>query len=271
MVVSSAIKEHGANVKHYFMLNAALPTEAFYGQEGANGALIPAEWTGYRVGLRATEWYKLFTPVDPVLNSGDYRSQLTWRNRFTDRPLTVFTNFYSPGDEVVSTWWQFQELLKGTVGVLTYNGANYGGWGFNLQDEGYYIEEWDEQQGKMVRKPRPYAQANLFPDSALTTKPFFKRGGLIEPLLVAGGSDFAKTNRNRMLSESFPALTLAVGMSNVQPVETRNFDMQLLFKNGWPLERVAVHDIDWKHSDIKALGYIYVYKLFDAFKIMSED
>ena len=263
MVVSSAINDHGANVKHYFMLNAALPTEAFYGQEGTNGALTPAEWTGYREGLRATEWYKLF------INPGDYRAQLTWRNRFTDGPLTVFTNFYSPGDEVVSTWWQFQELLKGTVGVLGYNGADYGGWGFNLQDEGYYIEEWDEQQGKMVRKPRPYAEANSFPDSALMTKPFFKRGGLIEPLLVAGGSDFAKTNRNRMLSESFPALTLAVGMNYVFNLQDSNLDMQNKFKTmkndivQWP----RIDDVRWKHSDFKDVAYLYLYNIY--FKIVS--
>jgi hypothetical protein len=35
------------------------------------------------------------------------------------------------------------------------------------------------------------------------------------------------------------------------------------FKNGWPKANPS-----WQHSDAKVVGYLYVYKLFDA--IVSE-
>jgi hypothetical protein len=265
MVVSSAINDWSANVKNYFMLDAAVPTEAFYGQETKNQAMIPSSWNGYKESLRATEWYTLpaFTPVDPNTGLGDYRSRLTWRNRFTDGSLAAFYNFFSPDDDVLTSWWILQETLKGTVGILGYNNADYGGWGFNLEDTEYYVET-QLPDGGSYRDPIPILEANLISDSALTTKPFFKKGVLIDSLLGAGGSDFAQTNRDRMLSESFPALTSAVGTNSVNNFDARNADMQLTYKTDimqWPRGANG----PWLHSDAKDVAYIHVYKLFKKF------
>lgn len=42
--------------------------------------------------------------------------------------------------------------------------------------------------------------------------------------------------------------------------EDHNFNMQTM-QNGWPAERGL--KADWKHSDIKDIAYLYVYKLFN--------
>jgi pimeloyl-ACP methyl ester carboxylesterase len=274
MVVSSAINDWSANVKNYFMLNAAVPTESFYwqestadGQDSTNQAMLPSKWSGYRKDLRSTEWYNLF-PVDPATNSVDYRSKLTWRVRFADGSLGAFNNLFSSGEDVLTDEWIWQEQLKGTVGVLGYNGADYGGWGFNLTDSEYYVETDElDPVGKKVREPISYDDANKILDSALIAKPFFKRGGLIESLLTAGASDFALTNKNRLLSESFPALTSAVGTNEVRSITVgNNIDMQdadsgfQTKKNGitkWPRESGL-----WLHSDVKDVAYVYTYGIY---------
>jgi hypothetical protein len=164
-----------------------------------------------------------------------------------------------------------QERLKGSVGVLGYNGANYGGWGFNFQDEEYYTEELDEQ-GSVIRERIPYSRANLISDSALTTIPFFQRGGLVEPLLALGGSDFAKSNRNRMLAESFPALTLAVGMSDVSSIaEDQNYNIQDIQKGFRTKKNNVVQwwpggvNAPWLHGHYREVAFLYTYELFLKF------
>lgn len=166
---------------------------------------------------------------------------------------------YGHGDEVVSYWWQLQEHLKGTVAFIT----DYGGWDFNLQD---YFET--DSLGNRTGERMPTSLANQIPDSELMIKPFFKRGRLIESLLDGGGSDFALANRNRLLSESFPALTLAVGMNNVYSVNPRNYDIQDVFKTRindvpqWPRENGR-----WWHSDLKDIAYFYTFNLFNEFVV----
>lgn len=42
--------------------------------------------------------------------------------------------------------------------------------------------------------------------------------------------------------------------------------MQSSFKNSWPPSRNSDEEIKWKHSDVKEIGYSFIYKLFDSFK-----
>ena len=37
------------------------------------------------------------------------------------------------------------------------------------------------------------------------------------------------------------------------------------FQNGWPSSRTGAEKDKWHHSDFRAVGYTFTYRLFDAF------
>jgi hypothetical protein len=88
------------------------------------------------------------------------------------------------------------------------------------------------------------------------------------PLEEANGSAYAQTNRNRILSDAIPALTLPAGANPVsilnQPGQTHNFDMMAL-ENNWPPGRFdsGEHNNNWYHSDFHQVAYTFTYPLFD--------
>ena len=104
MVVCSAIQDHGFRPARYFMLNAAIPAEAFDATLGADysasNSLVHPDWYDYDSRTWSARWHELF-------GSGDGRSKLTWRGRFADvADRTTLYNFhsgtaFSPGDEVL--------------------------------------------------------------------------------------------------------------------------------------------------------------------------
>jgi len=89
-------------------------------------------------------------------------------------------------------------------------------------------------------------------------------------LLAPGytGSIYAKANRERLLAEMIPALSQAAGRNEVTILpKDRNVDMSLQYRNSWPPSRSADDEnLKWKHSDIREIGYTFVYKLFDSLK-----
>ena len=109
--------------------------------------------------------------------------------------------------------------------------------------------------------------ANAIDPAILATKPFFKKGGLMDEVLDMNGSDAAKTNRDQMLAESFPALTLPVGANKTGGLlatnSNDNYDMQTKFEtnnsSGWPRDKQQ-----WMHSDVKNVAFLYVFNLFEA-------
>lgn len=106
----------------------------------------------------------------------------------------------------------------------------------------------------------------------LKASPFFRKGAPLEPLLQEGGGTYSRVTMNRLLAEAFPARSLAAGKSAVDADDFKNeFNMQVEMKkkiNGdkyyWPTARGA--EENWKHSDIREVSFIYVYKLFEKFK-----
>ena len=75
MVVSSAIKDHGmSGYLKYYMLNAAVPVEA-YDETADADEMVDSEWSNVPINYRASDWSSLFT-------SADFRSSLSWRGRF---------------------------------------------------------------------------------------------------------------------------------------------------------------------------------------------
>jgi hypothetical protein len=128
------------------------------------------------------------------------------------------------------------------------------------------------------------AQANALQSSQLKTNAFFNFGspsGSFVPfnndlaLQSSSGSSYAQANRNRILSDAIPCLTLPVGANHVgrlapsgQP--DQNFDMQTVYENGWPLGRhQPQYPIgttaagEWHHSDVRAVAYTFTYPLFN--------
>jgi len=102
VLTCSAIEDHNLQVDKYFMLNAAVPSEAFDGglaNTSTNGNyLVHEDWGQYYFGqtndfLFASEWYKLF-------NNNDARHDLSWRGIFTNMNNTTIYNMYSSGENV---------------------------------------------------------------------------------------------------------------------------------------------------------------------------
>src|SRR5208282_2878493 len=89
-------------------------------------------------------------------------------------------------------------------------------------------------------------------------------------LYGSGGSTYAQTNRDRILSDAIPALTLPAGANSVTNLDVRagdqrNFNMQTSFENGWPSSRLTSgeHNNNWHHSDFDYIAYPFTHSLFD--------
>jgi len=271
---SAAIARHGANVSKYFMADGAVAIEAFDGSSSLQNAnMWYTSWDSYAEWLWCSEWHTNFS-------SGDGRHSMTWRDYFGSAASNAY-NFYSSGEDVLKThphgtdpglWcyfsgeyaWCLQEKRKGLNWILEIGGSTYGGWGFN----GYY---WDENSQTYI------APTN---QSAISSHPFFIPGGdsEITTLYVPAdtnqtdvGSQFATDHLNFLLASFVPSRTLPVGANQmVNWPGTRNFNMNTVgdegFQNGWPEGRVN-SDLGnrWLHSDLRAIAYRYVYKLFEKF------
>jgi hypothetical protein len=263
-----------APIKNFIMIDAAVALEAYMDdsqnlidQFDVSNPMVHPNWYGYQKRLGASEWHTLFDDTD-------YRSSLTWRNRFASLPDEItYYNFYSSGEEVLDTHtgdpslidivtdgvgryaWALQEKLKGVMGTGLVLGSSYGGWGFNLE---YYV------------LPDKSA-ANVLPTEGLKTIPFFRLGSATE-LAETSGSQYAHDNQTKLLAEAFPALTLpAGGWEGGRTASDESFpkenviDMQTAFtKSEWPDERGGNAKKKWLHSDLRNVAYTYIYKIFES-------
>jgi hypothetical protein len=281
MVALSAISDWSANVQNYFMIDAAVPIEAIDGSAGVDTDMVHPDWTPYNENLWASFWYRLWT-------SGDARNTLTWNNRLANFNGASVYNFYSSGEEVLRTStgsppsiptalfdqsvldgifnlnpvgsfvWAWQEKLKGRTSGNWILGSNYGGWGFNSDYSTLTV-----------------SQANALPDSQLQTNAFFDTS--VDTALFttnSSGSTYAAANRNRILADTIPAVTLPIGANPITDVGIvdGNFDMQLLYENGWPASRGAPQYPlgttafgEWHHSDYEVVAYLYTHSVYDKF------
>ncbi|MEI8340804.1 MAG: thrombospondin type 3 repeat-containing protein [Verrucomicrobiota bacterium] len=179
-----------------------------------------------------------------------------------------------------------QERLKGHF-LLPSMGSTYGGWRLSKT---FY----DQPNGTTPRKPTPQEAANLT-DQELQTHPVFDPGfdiywvyrppspqepggflgwektnhegspSWIRDLTIgSNGSQTAQQNRNLLLSEMFPARSVAVGGNPIPSFGDRNFDMQSSMHHGWPASRTSGGEpVAWWHGDVKDVSYTYVFPLFD--------
>ena len=224
MLVSAARQDYGLQYDKYFMLNAAVPVEAYDPVDGVTTNsyhdMTPAEWRPYEDRVRSTHWYELFHS-----NPNDERGKLTWKGRFKDVDNTI--NFYSSKDEVVANGsdavdellsrdfaWYNQEQAKGSL-LVSFNPQ--AGWKFS---DCYFEEEFlGYENGEPQYRHRRYTpgEATLIANTNLMVAPFFKdfRDGQI---YGDGGSAFLQANdmvRWYALSHGIPAESYAAGANPV--------------------------------------------------------
>lgn len=281
MVALAALNDWGAPAAKYFMIDAAVALEALDGSVGIHTNMIHSDWWPYTNRLYASEWFRLFA-------AGDHRSTLTWSNRLADVPATDIYNFYSSGEEVLRThtgtmpdlaglaaqqiidmfWnssppqvrvWVYQEKLKGRSPFNHVLGSTHAGWGFN--------RSYDNPTNGAHMTP---AEAAQLTDNQLRFIPFFDRSADLDLFTLESGSAYAQANRNRLLADAIPALTLPIGANSVTSLDVqagaqRNFDMQTEFRNNWPLTRpnTGPEAGKWYHSDFREVAYTFTWKLFD--------
>jgi len=298
MVVLSAISDYNATISKYFMIDSAVPMEAIQGDMADEPAMVYSTWQQYSNRLYASKWWQLFS-------ASDARSTLTWSNRLGNLQNVDIYNFYSSHEEVlredtedppstiigsgaqevinaISFWggaglpfgtyaWVWQEKGKGTDTSDTFIGSMHGGWAFNLS---YYTYNEDGAPPTHMLA----SDAASLSNSELQTNAFFDftseyNGYGVDTadlaLYGSGGSSYAQVNRDRILSDAIPALTLPVGANSVtildQPGRPHNFNMTSgTFQNGWPLARSTGDEAyNWHHSDFDYVAYAFTYKLFN--------
>jgi hypothetical protein len=288
MVTLSAINDWNASISQYFMLDAAVPIETIDSTSSTN-VMIYSTWLAYSNRVFAGSWYKLFP-------TNDARSTLNWNNRLGNLHNVDVYNFYSSGEEVLreydsdppasfldivetqasARWpsdvpfggyaWVWQEKGKGTCTQDWLIGSSHGGWLFPLNS-------YNDPQ------PLPPATANALSNATLEQTPVFTFGSYYDSvngpfpdlaLLGTNGSAYAQANRNRILSDAIPALSLPVGANHVsrlkpQNGKDQNIDMMTL-ENGWPQGRLETREENnWHHSDFHEAAYTFTYQLFNQF------
>ncbi len=290
MVVSHAIADGGFAPDRYYMVNAAVPMEA-YSPVGILGndkrRMTEASWKPYLetpgVGHKVTSarWYELFDDTDK-------RSELTWEDRFAKVTQRAY-NFYSTGDDVVQDpeedtfdvglldiifpgsdlkagrgAWGSQEFMKGSRDIATIATMEtpQAGWGFNNR---YIITG---QNAAVLTPPDPAVVAT-YSDSYLRENPVFMgflEGDLTDPTLgsAKAGEDLV---RYHVLAAGIPALSFAAAVHPIGGAKG-NFDMSEDFRtddNQWPSEG---HEGDkssnqWIHSDFYGVALSHVYKMYE--------
>ncbi len=268
MVTSSAIADHQMQVSAYFMLNAAVPMEAY--DEGSISEvssynMANPDWQIYTNRLWASHWHEAWKRIDPT----DGRCDMTWRGRFAS--ITNAYNYYSTGEDVLTNGngmaqslfsgsyaWYNQESRKGQWPMLL-PGNNEAGWSFN--------SAYDDLFSHM----NPTNAADLA-DSLICTNSFF--GLFDERGLYGTNGSFLATQpavRRHALADGIPAESYAAGANllgalNPRWGNDRNVNMPDKAKSSW----VALYGADmngnpiepWKHSDIKNRPYQVVRDVF---------
>jgi len=283
IVVSSAIKDHSMSVDAYFMCNAAIALEAMDASGvGENLLMRHPSWSSYdnKRRLWASRWHKLFEG-----DSNDGRNGLTWKDRFGNIPNAY--NYRSSGEDtlnngngsVPSTWdvywtsnraWVSQEMSKGGSGLVALlTQDSHGGWGFSS----HYDVVIGYTQGNHtipIYGTRPPDQTDSITDDELKAQPFFKDFQSGTGIVGQNGSTNAKNyeTRAKVLAEAIPSMSFAVGRNDVPIFEETERNINLMgLKTDitmW-VDSSYRADTNWKHSDIKAISYLYVSKVFIDF------
>ena len=212
---------------------------------------------------------------------------MTWNDRLENFGNAQVYNFYSSGEEVLRTWtggyptstlaaiitnqiqqaisgesgiyaWVSQEIMKGRMDPSLNNlflSSDHGGWKFNSAYSSLTTSGAAALSNAQL-------QTNAFFDFSATN---FTPDLVLES---STGSTYAHVYRNRILSDTIPAITLPLG-ANPAPSTSSvadNYDMQGLYETGWPAGFRSGAEADkWYHSDIRVVAYPYTHSVFDKF------
>jgi hypothetical protein len=270
MLVSSAAKDYGLGYSKYYMLNAAVPMEA-YDADADAAAMLDSEWSKVPVSYRASDWNTLFP-------ANDFRASLSWRGRFAGIANAI--NCYSPTEDVLANAevgqlilsggaWKIQEFTKGTtvwhelnsLPFLDLNVACEGGWGINT----YYSLNplWYVYQYGFTEK----AKNDLTREDAITHPlftPFRSESEAMHSTNLFTIADVSYRNelRAKFLADAIPATSFAAGANYTGGIRD-NYNMHDYIKPNWPRKENSKNI--WLHSDIKNVAYYFLYPLFNNF------
>jgi hypothetical protein len=290
MVVSSAIADFDLSVNSYFALDAAVPTEAYDGNNSfmdmvnVNAFSTFDGWTSYDGRLRASDWHNMFS-------SGDGRAALTWVNRFG--VISSFYNFYSSGEDVLrnsdgtypdpisTVWfqhelaWVYQEMSKGNALTSLTSSGSQAGWELNTY--WYILPDGAPPGGNTFPRRRYQANVADYTDNTDTSghinindvpvHPFFEPFNDSQVMdASAGSAEASKFDvRADILAGGIPALSHATGANFVSVFGvSRNKDMMTM-ETEWPQARLNIERLNnrWLHSDFKDVAYPFVHSLYD--------
>jgi hypothetical protein len=282
MIMGSAICDKGLNAEKYFLLNAAVPREAYFPNhinDDRNDVRNPT-FQPYPTRLWSSDWKNRFP-------NGDGRAKLTWQGRFGDLATkTTPHNYYSTGEDVAKSGngtypnllvdvvfkgesaWISQEMNKGRAtkafitGAGTGNWSANGGWEFNPNHYQQYRPNPLDPPGGTLPSTASITNAQLMANPFF--KPFTKlkiqNGGAVPDsangidLTGSQGSAHAANYAVKawLLSHDVPAISQPAASKAINGIGGN--DMNREFKTGnWG---------DWKHSDLKEQPLDGVWELF---------
>ncbi len=293
VVAGEAIARGGLTPSRYYMVNAAVPAEAYaYGLQSPEQALhmTDVRWRGYVPRLHASNWHRLYPETD-------YRGSFRWIGAFggLSGKLTLI-NAYSEGEDVTNCpedvdsasvlsallngrdysygVWKTQELLKGvpmtrSLGTL-FMRRSQAGWSFNGEWRGRYVPNGPREPGGHYMLMTP-DEAALLTDDQLRARPFFGRflwGWLHDSRLRRPTGSMQEFGMlTDVLARGVPAQSYAAGCHALALPLIKNFNLEAQGREasaGWPGDG---HQDDkkrgrWLHSDFRNAALPYVHPFF---------
>ncbi len=306
MVVGLAVQDHGFQPDDYFLLDAAVAMESYNAGEAKQANMTNGDWVGYDERLWASEWHQLPWPQNDPRKKLTWRGRLgdvvsrTNAYNFYSSEEEVLNNATASqsssflgavaddlvwdsivgGNVLGEHTWALQEILKGKGITGEVLGSIYGGWKFNYKYLTWPVNdpppaEITEIYASLYQTssvpPLPlgmmYNTRQLHPDETtglagqqnqLMAKPFF------DP--PPAGKTHAE-----LLAQAFPARTNPAGRNPVgifdAPSESRNFNMATLKSGSYSAD---TNESRWLHSDIRDIGYLYTWKVYEKFREIGE-
>lgn len=268
MLVSSAAVDHRLPYDRYYLLNAAVPQEA-YDADAHTQAMVDRHWLNVPEVYRASGWSRLFA-------TNDFRSALSWKGRFAGIRRAV--NLYSPTDEVLAnarpkslmlegSVWKIQEMSKGSAVWHALNAVSAGrdriacegGWGVNTfyaLNPYYYLAGFNR------------TVAGLSREDAIRHPPFtpFRTEATnmhdVARFQIEDGAARAEL-RAKFLADAVPAESFAVGANPVRGLSNSSMTSYANASGMWPEQRLRADTCLWLHSDMKNIAYFFVHPIFE--------
>lgn len=302
MLVSAAIQDYEAPVDVYFMLNSAVPAEAYdteaptydFSIDGVPEGLIHDAWDAYPPKSYAALWHRHFLPHEGFLPmaADEARAQLTWKGRFKDvldnRGVEVY-NFYSAGDGTQSgdevfelaemtprptsgfgwVWWNpirpLVDIVSDNVILGRHSWQKQECWK-GRGDVSLFAFMASDKMGWGFEEPQKANEdAEKMSEEDFRKAPIFCRN----PQTIFGDDPQSiLTQRDVLLSSAIPAMSEATGRRALQGIRERNqLDCQQRYideanTRSW-IEREEPLKNRWLHSDMKNVAYPFVKGLFD--------